>query len=156
MDVVLQPMAAADIPYILSIENIVNPSPCKEGMLKRLLEKEQMAFVLKDVTQEQLVGYVCFSSVCDEAELLIIGIDPSFQKKGFGMGLLNSALEEVKLSGVLSVFLEVRGSNLPAIALYERSGFVKTGRRKGYYPSAIAGADREDALLFQLTFPGSK
>ncbi len=156
MDVVLQPMAAADIPYILSIENIVNPSPCKEGMLKRLLEKEQMAFVLKDVTQEQLVGYVCFSSVCDEAELLIIGIDLSFQKKGFGMGLLNSALEEVKLSGVLSVFLEVRGSNLPAIALYERSGFVKTGRRKGYYPSAIAGADREDALLFQLTFPGSK
>ena len=43
--------------------------------------------------------------------------------------------------------LEVRASNAPAIALYEKYGFVPVGRRKNYYD-----APREDAVLMTLTF----
>jgi ribosomal-protein-alanine N-acetyltransferase len=44
------------------------------------------------------------------------------------------------------VFLEVRTSNTPAIALYRSSGFVDLAVRRGYYP---ARDGREDALIMK-------
>ena len=50
--------------------------------------------------------------------------------------------------GRLSVLmLEVRASNAPAIALYEKHGFAAVGRRKNYYD-----APKEDAILMTLEF----
>ena len=43
--------------------------------------------------------------------------------------------------GVNKVFLEVRSSNISAIALYEKKGYTKISVRKKYY------ADGEDALV---------
>ena len=48
------------------------------------------------------------------------------------------------------VFLEVRPSNVHAIALYQSVGFVEVGRRKAYY-QAVDG--REDALVLKLALP---
>ena len=50
--------------------------------------------------------------------------------------------------GMASVWLEVRPSNAPALALYERCGMRLAGRRRGYYPAA--GGAREDALVMKL------
>jgi ribosomal-protein-alanine N-acetyltransferase len=44
------------------------------------------------------------------------------------------------------MFLEVRPSNTPALALYQKAGFETIGRRKGYYPAADG---REDALVMR-------
>ena len=48
------------------------------------------------------------------------------------------------------VFLEVRPSNLHAIALYQSLGFVEVGRRRGYYQAEVG---REDALVLKLSLP---
>ena len=45
---------------------------------------------------------------------------------------------------VVQLWLEVRESNAPAIALYQNSGFDVAGTRRDYYPS---DKGREDALL---------
>ena len=45
------------------------------------------------------------------------------------------------------LMLEVRASNAPAIALYEKHGFAAVGRRKNYYESP-----KEDAVLMTLSF----
>jgi len=45
------------------------------------------------------------------------------------------------------VFLEVRPTNVLAIALYQSVGFVQVGLRKGYY---LAEQGREDALVLKL------
>jgi len=45
------------------------------------------------------------------------------------------------------MFLEVRASNVSAIALYESMGFVEVSVRRGYYP---AKKSREDAVLMGL------
>jgi ribosomal-protein-alanine N-acetyltransferase len=42
------------------------------------------------------------------------------------------------------VFLEVRPSNTPALALYHSEGFNEIGRRPRYYPAAQG---REDAVM---------
>nr|MBA3776604.1 ribosomal-protein-alanine N-acetyltransferase [Betaproteobacteria bacterium] len=47
------------------------------------------------------------------------------------------------------VFLEVRVSNLPAIALYERAGFERIARRVAYYPVTLLEESREDALVMR-------
>ena len=41
----------------------------------------------------------------------------------------------------------MRASNAPAIALYEKHGFVEVGRRRGYYEKP-----KEDAILMTLFF----
>ena len=49
--------------------------------------------------------------------------------------------------GAQRVFLEVRPSNTPAVALYHSEGFNEIGRRPRYYP-AVQG--REDAIVMAM------
>jgi len=49
--------------------------------------------------------------------------------------------------GAQRVFLEVRPSNTPALALYHREGFNEIGRRPRYYPAAQG---REDAVVMAI------
>ena len=53
--------------------------------------------------------------------------------------------------GYLLALLEVRASNIAAQTLYAQLNFTEVGRRKGYYVPEHKGADREDAILMQLT-----
>ena len=56
----------------------------------------------------------------------------------FGEGLL-------RRRGCAATFLEVREDNTAAIRLYESSGWVRIGRRNGYYGDGTA------ALTFRRT-----
>ena len=58
-------------------------------------------------------------------------------------------IEKAKNLPADQVFLEVRASNAPAIALYERAGFASIARRASYYPAGGVGATREDALVMR-------
>ena len=58
--------------------------------------------------------------------------------------MIESALSNNSLK---EIFLEVRESNTPAIALYESLGFEKIGVRKGYYDKP-----KEDAVIYRLPF----
>ena len=51
-----------------------------------------------------------------------------------------------------NMFLEVRPSNISAIALYENMGFCEISVRRGYYPAdpKISETGREDAVLMGL------
>ncbi len=42
-------------------------------------------------------------------------------------------MDEFRVRHVSRLFLEVRESNKGGIAFYEKHGFLKTGRRAGYY-----------------------
>ncbi|BDU74189.1 GNAT family N-acetyltransferase [Mesoterricola silvestris] len=77
-----------------------------------------------------------------EAELLRIAVDPAYRRGGQGRALLAHCQAELERMGVTSLHLEVRVSNAPARALYEREGWVARGVRRGYY------RDGEDAALY--------
>jgi ribosomal-protein-alanine N-acetyltransferase len=70
----------------------------------------------------------------DEAEVLVVLVDPSLRGLGVGRRVMGSHLENLLRSGVRRVFLEVDENNTPARALYARFGFIEAGRRPGYYP----------------------
>jgi ribosomal protein S18 acetylase RimI-like enzyme len=70
--------------------------------------------------------------------------------RGVGRQMLKLLVERSVQAGMQDVFLEVRPSNLHAIALYQSVGFIEVGRRRGYY-QAVDG--REDALVLKLSIP---
>jgi len=97
---------------------------------------------------DKMVAFAITQVVLDEASLFNIAVDPAFQRRGFGRQLLQHLIDELIKRNVLTLWLEVRASNLPAIALYEQLGFNQVSRRPNYYPTA---SGREDAILMALT-----
>ncbi|WP_312546520.1 ribosomal protein S18-alanine N-acetyltransferase [Pantoea eucalypti] len=96
----------------------------------------------------KMVAFAITQVVLDEASLFNIAVDPDFQRRGYGRQLLQHLINELIKRNVLTLWLEVRASNLPAIALYEQLGFNQVSRRPNYYPTA---SGREDAILMALT-----
>ncbi len=83
-----------------------------------------------------------------EAELLRIAVDPARRRAGEGRALLRHCQARLAAMGIATLHLEVRVSNAPARALYEKEGWVARGIRKAYY------RDGEDAALYVLELPG--
>lgn len=96
----------------------------------------------------KMVAFAITQVVLDEASLFNIAVDTDFQRRGYGRQLLQHLIDELIKRNVLTLWLEVRASNLPAIALYEQLGFNQVSRRPNYYPTA---SGREDAILMALT-----
>jgi ribosomal-protein-alanine N-acetyltransferase len=94
-------------------------------------EKESLALVFE--RRGAISGFLIGRRVADQAEVLNLAVATAHRGKGEGTALLQAALEEFGLRGTKSVYLEVREANTGAIAFYEKHGFVKTGRRNGYY-----------------------
>ena len=97
----------------------------------------------------QPVGFVAARQAADEAEILNIAVHRDLRGKGIASALLLAALDEFPRSAVVNVFLELRESNCAARALYERHGFIPSGRREAYYHSPT-----EDALCMMRKLRG--
>ena len=89
-----------------------------------------------DPVSGRLRGFVLSRLAADEAEVLTIAVDSAHQGRGVGRALLSENLRQVANEGAKAMFLEVANDNAPALALYERFGFVKLGERAGYYRHA--------------------
>lgn len=71
--------------------------------------------------------------VADEAEILTLATDPAVRRQGRARAVLRAAIAEATTRNAGKMFLEVAEDNTPAIALYAEAGFVRVGRRPGYY-----------------------
>ena len=91
-----------------------------------------------------LVGYALMMVVLDEVHLLNITVAPERQGQGLGRIMLNYLFADARAQGTRYMFLEVRPSNINALEMYRRFGFVVIGERRSYYPAAYG---REDAVV---------
>lgn len=73
--------------------------------------------------------------IADEAELLTIAVPPSQRGKGAAKRLVAAFLDQSRLRGATSAFLEVAQDNAPARHIYAQAGFAESGGRRGYYRS---------------------
>lgn len=142
--------AQEDIPAVQLLENRAHSHPWSDDTLQSLFASPFVrTWMLEDSSNRQALGFAVIQVVVDEASLLNIAIAPEQQGKGYGALLLQAVISEITSSHKLhSVFLEVRAGNKPALALYERCGFVETGLRKNYYPAA--NGKREDAVMMAM------
>jgi ribosomal-protein-alanine acetyltransferase len=91
-------------------------------------------------TDGRILGFAMYRVVAGEGELLNLAVDPSARRTGVARALLQEMMQQAEIW-----HLEVRESNLAAIALYDSLGYQKVGRRSGYY------SDGEAAQLFTFT-----
>jgi ribosomal-protein-alanine N-acetyltransferase len=140
-----RPMHASDLELIMSIEPHLYSHPWTLGNFVDSLQSGYSAWVLEK--GEEIVGYALQMMVLDEAHLLNLSIAKPYQKQGLGRKLLEHMIEIAKNHHAVHMFLEVRPSNVSAIALYENMGFNEMAIRRGYYPAAVG---REDAILMGL------
>lgn len=139
----LRPLTENDIPYLLGIEVATQTVPWTEDIFKKCIQADYMGWVVEK--DNCVIGFIIYSIRLQESHILNLGVHPDFQRLGWGEQLLLQVLKESKQDGAGTAYLEVRCSNLPAIALYQKLGFTQIGRRKGYYPTTEG---REDALVF--------
>ena len=80
----------------------------------------------------RVAGFSLARAVADEAELLLLAVDPAEQRRGIGQALLDDFIATALAGGAHRLHLEVRDGN-PAVELYRISGFSQVGRRRNYY-----------------------
>jgi len=96
-----------------------------------------------------VVAVVQWRNLGEEAEILDIAVAEKHRRHGNARFLLKKFVELVRQHDIGDVFLEVRESNFPAIALYRKFGFSTSGRRLNYYQHP-----QEAAILLHLKIPG--
>ena len=141
--IVVREMSVDDLPQVHTIENLIYRDSWSISSLSYELKNSE-AILQVATSRESIIGYVCIRSILDVTHILKITVLPEFRRSGVAFHLLEKALQKLRqVKGEnLHVTLEVRESNNAAINLYEKSGFKKNGRRKGYYKSPD-----EDAVI---------
>lgn len=139
-------LGASDVEELIELEGL-----CFEYRWTRdqfLLGLESGAYRIIGVRRKSLLaGYMAFSMIEDEMEILNLAVHPDYRRQGLGEALLARSFEICAAEGITKSFLDVKVSNDPALALYRKFGYKKIGVRKKYYPDT-----REDALLFRYDF----
>jgi len=134
-----------DIPRVFEIETEVTPNPWKERyFVDEIGNPLSFFYVARDDESGDVGGYIVFWLIEDVIELHNIAVSKNFQRRGIANALMDTMVKIASECEIREIFLEVRASNAPAIALYEKFGFTPAGVRKNYYTKP-----REDALLYR-------
>lgn len=141
----VRPMREHDLAAIAAIEARSYEFPWSQGIFADCLRAGYCCWTM--MAAGTVAGYGILAVAADEAHLLNLCIDPDFRQRGLARKLLKRLLELANEHRAGIIFLEVRPSNLAAIALYETAGFRRVAVRRNYYP---AREGREDAVVMTL------
>ncbi len=141
MIVRFEALAEHHISPILLIEATANPAPWSDRSFRNELTNPQSVFVVA-IGDGNIVGYGGYWRCIDEAHITTVAVSDTCRHQGIGMRIMRELLGKAKEEGMTCSTLEVRASNVPAVSLYEKLGYVTVARRKAYYPD-----NKEDALV---------
>lgn len=144
MELSIEKCTRKDAPCVAKIEKECFSTPFKEEDIISYLKSPIWHFLVAKCEGE-VVGYVSFTIIIDECQIVNVATSQDYRKMGVGKSLIEELLSYAKKSGVSKVYLEVRESNLPAISLYEKYGFEIVGVSKNHYSQPT-----ENALLMNL------
>ena len=136
-------MDESHVSPIAELEKICFSDPWSENSIAYELTS-RLSFWLVAVEDGTVVGYIGSQSVLGEADMMNVAVHPDHRRKGIAEALVNGLSRELKLRDNVCLTLEVRDSNAPAIALYEKLGFTQVGLRKNYYRNP-----KEDARILK-------
>ena len=124
-------LSTADLTKAWHIEKRAHAFPWSEQTLASNQGERYRNYQLS--VDGEMAAFAITQVVLDEATLFNIAVDPAYQRRGLGRALLEHVIDEVEKLGVVTLWLEVRASNVAAIALYE-------GRILQKYPPKATGS----------------
>jgi len=137
------PMRKEDLFQVSQIEKLSFPTPWSCGIFSSELDKKNFAFYYVMEYQDEVIAYIGYWKLANEAHLVNLAVYPAFRRKGLASKLLKYVLEKAQNQGLDTITLEVRRFNLAAQKFYERFDFKKVAIRPGYYVET-----GEDALVY--------
>ena len=142
-----RPMRDGDLASVAALEAQIHAAPWTIGNFRDALAAGYAARVGE--RDGRIVAYGVLMLGPGEAQILNLSVVPEVRRQGLGRELLRYFVDDARWLHAGQIFLEVRASNLAAIALYETEGFAPVARRLSYYPGADVEAPREDALVMR-------
>ena len=149
VDVRIARMRDADIGVVLEVEAAAYGFPWSERVFQDCIRVGYSCWLAESAqsAEREVRGFAVMSMGAGEAHVLNLCVSPQWQRGGVGARLLTHLRMVARNHRIERMLLEVRPSNVAAIALYASSRFVRIGERKGYYPSPNG---REDAIVMAL------
>ncbi len=132
-----------DLDGVLALEHASFNNPTTREWYEGELKRPEVCFIyVLRTPAHQVAAFCAFWLVAEQAHINNIAVMPELRGQGLGTQLLEAIVFEAAHLGAELLTLEVRESNVAALKLYARSGFVREGVRKNYYTSPV-----EDALI---------
>lgn len=147
-DVRLRKMALSDLPAVMAIEHQAFSNPWSTEMVKKELTQDwSIVLIVEESTPVgwHIRAFAIFWLVADEVHILNVATDGAVRRRGFGRQVMDAVLATGKTQKCRMATLEVRRSNVAALALYTSLGFRAVGMRPAYYQD-----NREDAVIMIL------
>ena len=136
----VRPMENYDIDAVNELEHACFTDAWSEALISNMFSNSyDKVYVLEN--EGELIGFANTRDIGGDVDLMCICIKPEEQGKGYAKHLM----DRIMADPYRTMMLEVRESNTRAIALYEKYGFEKYARRKGYYSNPD-----EDAIIMRI------
>jgi ribosomal-protein-alanine N-acetyltransferase len=153
-DVIFRRAEPSDLISVMEINLKTLPEHYSDYFYESLLAEIPEAFIIAEVNGKH-VGYVMckteygFSNFkklgfVKKGHVVSIAVLEEFRKRGIGQALVEESIKGVKIKKCDEFYLEVRCSNVEAVRLYEKLGFVIKQQLNAYY------RDGEDAFLMAI------
>ena len=146
MEYIIVPMDRSHISQIAALEQECFSQPWSEASLEEELYNPQASFIVAEDGEGGVLGYAGLHVVLDEGYIANVAVEEPARRHGVASALLDVYCRFGE-KNLAFLTLEVRASNTPAQAMYEKLGFVEIGRRPRYYQNP-----KEDALILRKDF----
>lgn len=145
----VEKLTAVHLSEVAELESLCFADPWSEKALELLLTDGAYGAVC--LADGRVMAYGGILWAPDEGQITNIATHPDARRRGMGAAVLEHLIEEARSRGCEQLSLEARVSNIPAILLYERYGFLKMGLRRGFYKHPT-----EDAYVMCLQLGSTK
>jgi len=138
----IREMMLTDLDRVINIENkSINP-PWKKTDYEYELRVNPYSRYYVLILNEEIIGYCGMWVMFDQAQITTFVIEKEHQRQGYSKYLMDKIISVANESKCENITLEVRVSNVAAISLYKKYGFIIANIRKSYYSD-----NHEDAYL---------
>ena len=104
----------------------------RSDRVRRLIGRRD-ASVLVACDRSGTVGFAVMQFDDEHAHLTLLAVRPSHQRQGVARQMMQWLLHSARVAGMVSVHLELRATNRPALHFYRTLGFAQTLMLAGYY-----------------------
>ena len=145
---IVTPMKEEHLDSLARLDKLCFSDPWTRAGLQAELASDTASFAAAEL-DGAAVGCAGMHCVCGECYIDKVAVHPDCRRMGIAQALVQYLIDYAVQNHAEFITLEVRQSNIPAIALYRKLGFNTVGVRKNFYTDL-----NEDALLMTRYFSG--
>jgi [ribosomal protein S18]-alanine N-acetyltransferase len=143
IDVLSPPVTEGDRVAVLALEAASQQRPLGwEALAQELGDGSEGAITLvARGVDGTVIGHASARRLVDDVHVVRLVVGEQARRQHIGRALLEGLIAWAEADGAPRITLEVRATNVAALALYAAAGLIEVGHRPGYYP------DGEDAVV---------